>query len=99
MSIFERASGSLYVPILLSSDMASDRDRFDDGGYSGGSMERPALQALLDAGARQAHRCHRRLQGRSADEVACRLAKLVEVFDECGVAFVSVTQSFNTTTS
>lgn len=42
---------------------------------------------------------YRRLQGRSAHALAARLAKLVETFDEVGTSFVSITQSFNTTTS
>ena len=72
---------------------------YDDGGYSGGSLERPALQALLD-----------NIRTRKVDTVVVykvdRLtrslgdfAKLVELFDQHGVSFVSVTQSFNTTTS
>ncbi|MFN3671348.1 MAG: recombinase family protein [Bosea sp. (in: a-proteobacteria)] len=74
-------------------------DRFDDGGLSGASLERPALQQLLEA-----VRAKRidiivvykvdRLTRSLAD-----FAKLVELFDEHGVSFVSVTQSFNTTTS
>jgi site-specific DNA recombinase len=75
------------------------RDRYDDGGFSGGSMERPALRKLLaDVEARwidvivvyKVDRLTRSL----AD-----FAKLVEAFDAHGVSFVSVTQSFNTTTS
>src|ERR1700733_3602076 len=75
------------------------RDRYDDGGFSGGAMERPALQKLrIDVQARridvivvyQVDRLTRSL----AD-----FAKLVEAFDAHGVSFVSVTQSFNTTTS
>ena len=73
--------------------------RYDDGGYSGGNMKRPALQELLEA-----------IKADGVDIVVVykidRLtrslmdfAKLVEVFDEHGVTFVSVTQSFNTTTS
>jgi site-specific DNA recombinase len=74
-------------------------DRYDDGGYSGASLERPALQVLLDA-----VRQHRidvivvykvdRLTRSLAD-----FAKLVELFDAHGVSFISITQSFNTTTS
>src|SRR5580693_2514605 len=52
------------------------RTRYDDGGLSGASLDRPALQGLL------------------AD-----FAKLVELFDQHSVSFVSVTQSFNTTSS
>jgi site-specific DNA recombinase len=75
------------------------RTRYDDGGYSGGSLERPALERLLDD-----IRAHRidvivvykvdRLTRSLAD-----FAKLVELFDAHQVSFVSVTQAFNTTTS
>ena len=74
-------------------------DRYDDGGFSGGTLERPALQRLL-----------RDVEARRVDVVVVykidRLsrslfdfAKLVEVFDRSDVTFVSVTQHFNTTTS
>lgn len=72
---------------------------YDDGGISGGTMERPALQNLLDD-----IRSHKidvvvvykvdRLTRALAD-----FAKIVELFDEKGVSFVSVTQQFNTTSS
>ena len=72
---------------------------YDDGGYSGGSLDRPALQALLDAVARRqidvvvVYKVDR-LTRSLAD-----FAKLVEVFDAHGVSFISITQAFNTTTS
>jgi DNA invertase Pin-like site-specific DNA recombinase len=74
-------------------------DRYDDGGISGATLERPGLQRLLAD-----------IEARRVDVVVVykidRLsralmdfAKLVEVFDRNNVTFVSVTQSFNTTTS
>ena len=74
-------------------------ERYDDGGLSGGTLERPALQRLLaDIAA-----------GRidiivvyKVDRLTRSLldfAKLVEAFDKAGASFVSITQSFNTTTS
>ena len=74
-------------------------NQYDDGGYSGGTLERPALQRLLAD-----------IRGSKVDVVVVykidRLtrslldfAKIVEVFDAHGVAFVSVTQAFNTATS
>jgi DNA invertase Pin-like site-specific DNA recombinase len=72
---------------------------YDDGGYSGGSLERPALQRLLaDIEARRidvivVYKVDRLTRALSD------FAKLVEVFDRCGVSFVSITQQFNTTTS
>jgi DNA invertase Pin-like site-specific DNA recombinase len=75
------------------------RTRYDDGGYSGGSTERPALQRLLAD-----------IRDRRIDIVVvykvdrltrslADFAKLVELFDAHSVSFVSVTQQFNTTTS
>jgi len=72
---------------------------YDDGGYSGGSMERPALKRLLAD-----------IEDKVIDVVVVykvdRLtrslpdfAKMVEIFDARGISFVSVTQQFNTTTS
>jgi DNA invertase Pin-like site-specific DNA recombinase len=74
-------------------------DRYDDGGISGATLERPALKRLLVD-----------IEDRRVDVIVVykidRLsralmdfAKLVEVFDRNSVTFVSVTQSFNTTTS
>src|ERR1700733_10952366 len=72
---------------------------YDDGGYSGGTMERPALQRLLadiDAGkidlvvVYQVDRLTRALTA---------FAKIGEPFGAMSVSFVSVTQGFNTTTS
>jgi DNA invertase Pin-like site-specific DNA recombinase len=72
---------------------------YDDGGYSGGSLERPALQRLLadiEFGRIDVVVVYKvdRLTRALSD-----FAKLVEVFDRCGVSFVSITQQFNTTTS
>jgi site-specific DNA recombinase len=72
---------------------------YDDGGYSGGTLERPALKRLLadiEAGAIDVIVVYKvdRLTRALSD-----FAKLVEVFDRRGVSFVSITQQFNTTTS
>ena len=74
-------------------------DRYDDGGVSGGTLERPALKRLLaDIEARQGRR-RGGLQDRPpVSRSLMDFAKLVEVFDRSNVTFVSVTQSFNTTT-
>src|SRR5262249_5337363 len=72
---------------------------YDDGGLSGGTMERPALIRLLadikDGG-------YEVLYVSKVDRLTRSLsdfAKMVEVFDAHGVSFVAVTQQFNTTTS
>jgi site-specific DNA recombinase len=72
---------------------------YDDGGFSGGTMERPALKALLAATKEKridvvvVYKVDR-LTRSLAD-----FAKIVEIFDAHGVSFVAVTQQFNTTTS
>lgn len=75
------------------------RDRYDDGGVSGGTMQRPALGRLLEevrAGRIDVIVVYKvdRLTRALSD-----FAKMVEIFDENDVSFVSVTQQFNTTTS
>ena len=75
------------------------RTHYDDGGLSGATMERPALQRLMadiDKGLVDAVVVYKvdRLTRSLAD-----FAKMVEVFDVRGVSFVAVTQQFNTTTS
>jgi site-specific DNA recombinase len=72
---------------------------YDDGGYSGGTMDRPALKRLLDdiaAGKVDIVVVYKidRLTRSLFD-----FAKIVEIFEAKGVSFVSVTQAFNTTTS
>src|SRR3954469_23594118 len=73
--------------------------RYDDGGYSGGSMERPSLKQLLaDIDARKidvvvVYKVNR-LTRSLAD-----FARIIETFDARGASFVSITQQFNTTSS
>lgn len=84
----QKAEGWLLVP-----------DRYDDGGYSGGTLERPALKRLIaDIEAKRidvvvVYKIDR------LSRALMDFARLVEVFDRNEVTFVSVTQSFNTTTS
>src|SRR5467141_1450082 len=92
-------AASAYIKSQAHAGWTSIGSRYDDGGYSGGSIDRPDLQRLLED-----IRAHRidvivvykvdRLTRSLAD-----FAKLVELFDTHGVSFVSVTQQFNTTTS
>jgi site-specific DNA recombinase len=75
------------------------KTRYDDGGLSGGSLERPALQALrADIRARKIDVVVVYKVDRLTRSLA-DFAKLVELFETHGVSFVSVTQQFNTTTS
>jgi site-specific DNA recombinase len=92
-------AGSAYIKSQAHAGWSLIRSRYDDGGYSGGSTDRPDLQKLLDD-----------IRSRKIDVIVvykvdrltrslADFAKLVELFDAHGVSFVSVTQQFNTTTS
>ncbi len=74
-------------------------DAYDDGGVSGASLDRPALQRLLaDVRVGKINTVVVYKVDRLTRSLA-DFAKLVELFDQFGVSFVSITQSFNTTTS
>jgi site-specific DNA recombinase len=92
-------AASAYMKSQAHAGWSLIRSRYDDGGYSGGSTDRPDLQRLLDD-----------IRSRKIDVIVvykvdrltrslADFAKLVELFDAQGVSFVSVTQQFNTTTS
>ena len=95
----QREAGEAYAKSQVSEGWRVVSTRYDDGGYSGGSMERPALQRLLndiERGRIDVVVVYKidRLTRSLAD-----FARIVERFDAKGVSFVSVTQSFNTTSS
>jgi len=95
----QREACEAYVASQRSEGWALIRDAYDDGGFSGGTLERPALKRLLadiEEGLVDVVVVYKidRLSRSLMD-----FSKLVEVFDRAGVTFVSVTQSFNTTTS
>src|SRR5947208_9319105 len=72
-------------------------DRYDDGAFSGASLDRPDLQKLLaDIGSGKIDIIVVYKVDRLTRSLA-DFAKLVELFDQRSVSFVSVTQSFNTT--
>ena len=92
-------ASSAYIKSQVHAGWMLIKARYDDGGYSGGSTDRPNLQKLLDD-----------VRARKVDVIVvykvdrltrslADFAKLVELFDTHGVSFVSVTQQFNTTTS
>jgi site-specific DNA recombinase len=92
-------AASAYIKSQAHASWTLIRSRYDDGGYSGGSTDRPDLQKLLED-----------IRSRKIDVIVvykvdrltrslADFAKLVELFDAHGVSFVSVTQQFNTTTS
>jgi site-specific DNA recombinase len=95
----QREASEAYIRSQAHEGWKLARERYDDGGYSGGTMDRPALQRLIDD-----------VRGKRIDVIVvykvdrltrslADFAKLVELFDAHGVSFISVTQAFNTTTS
>ncbi len=92
-------AASAYIKSQAHAGWTMIRSRYDDGGYSGGSTDRPDLQKLLgDIRARKIDVIVVYKVDRLTRSLA-DFAKLVELFDAHGVSFVSVTQQFNTTTS
>jgi site-specific DNA recombinase len=95
----QREASEAYIKSQAHEGWRLIRDHYDDGGFSGGSMDRPALQKLLvDVQARRIDVIVVYKVDRLTRSLA-DFAKLVETFDAHGVSFVSVTQFFNTTTS
>ena len=95
----QREACESYIASQRSEGWVLVRDQYDDGGISGGTLERPGLKRLLadiEDGLVDVVVVYKidRLSRSLMD-----FSKLVEVFDRNGVTFVSVTQSFNTTTS
>ena len=95
----QREACEAYIKSQAHEGWRQIRTRYDDGGLSGASLDRPALQELLDD-----------VRARKVDIIVvykvdrltrslADFAKLVELFDQHSVSFVSITQSFNTTTS
>ncbi len=95
----QREACEAYIQSQRSEGWLCLADPYDDGGISGGTMDRPGLQRLLSdvkAGRIDTVVVYKvdRLTRSLSD-----FAKIVDVFDQAGASFVSVTQSFNTTTS
>ena len=74
-------------------------DHFDDGGFTGGNMDRPALKRLLAAVEAKAIDCIVVYKVDRLSRSLLDFARIVEIFDRNGVSFVAVTQQFNTTSS
>jgi len=95
----QRESAEAFIASQKAEQWTCLADRYDDGGFSGGSMERPALDRLLrdiDDGKVDCVVVYKvdRLSRSLLD-----FGRIMEAFDRKGVSFVSVTQQFNTTSS
>jgi len=95
----QRESGEAFIKSQVEEGWECVPTRYDDGGFTGGNMDRPALKRLLHD-----------IEAKRVDVVVVykvdRLSRslldftrIMETFDRLGVSFVSVTQQFNTTTS
>jgi DNA invertase Pin-like site-specific DNA recombinase len=95
----QRESCEAYIASQRAEGWLCMREHYDDGGFSGGTLDRPGLKMLLEdieAGLVDVVVVYKidRLSRSLMD-----FSRLVEVFDKHGVTFISITQSFNTTTS
>ncbi len=95
----QRESGEAYIVSMKHEGWVCIPTRYDDGGFTGGNMERPALQRLMadiEAGKIDCVVVYKvdRLSRSLLD-----FSRMIETFDKHGVSFVSVTQQFNTTSS
>jgi site-specific DNA recombinase len=95
----QREAGEAYILSQRGEGLVALPEQYDDGGFSGGNLERPALQRLLSdiqAGAVQCVVVYKvdRLSRSLID-----FSRIIEIFEKHNVSFVSVTQQFNTTNS
>src|SRR5487761_1314926 len=95
----QREAGEAFVASQRAEGWTCLPDRYDDGGFTGGNMERPALRRLMadiEAGKIDCVVVYKvdRLSRSLLD-----FARMMETFDKHGVSFVSVTQQFNTANS
>jgi site-specific DNA recombinase len=74
-------------------------DHYDDGGYTGGNMDRPALKRLMAAVEARAVDCIVVYKVDRFSRSLLDFMRTIEILDQNGVSFVSVTQQFNTTSS
>ena len=95
----QREAGEAYVASQRNEGWILLPDRYDDGGFSGGSLERPAVQRLLQDVEAGKVDCVVVYKVDRLSRSLLDFSKLVELFDRHKVSFVSVTQHFNTTDS
>ena len=95
----QREACAAYILSQKPEGWSANPDIYDDGGYSGGNMQRPGLvQLMADVAAGKVNVIVVYKVDRLTRSLA-DFARIVDVLDAAGASFVSVTQSFNTTTS
>lgn len=95
----QRESGEAYVVSQRHEGWECLPDRFDDGGFTGGNMERPALRRLMEDIEAGKIDCVVVYKVDRLSRSLLDFARMMETFDRHNVSFVSVTQQFNTSTS
>jgi len=95
----QREAGEAYIMSQKHEGWTVVTQKYDDGGFSGGNMERPALERLLQDVENHRIDCIVVYKVDRLSRSLLDFSKIMEVFDNNGVSFVSVTQSFNTTSS
>ena len=95
----QRESGEAFIVSQRHEGWTVAPQRYDDGGFSGGNMERPALERLLEDVENHRVDCVVVYKVDRLSRSLLDFAKIIETFDHNGVSFVSVTQQFSTTTS
>ncbi|MEX0362661.1 MAG: recombinase family protein [Allomuricauda sp.] len=95
----QREFAEAYIRSQESEGWIALPKKYDDGGYSGASLDRPGLKQLLDDISSGLVDCVVVYKVDRISRSLADFARLMEFFDENNVTFVSVTQQFNTTTS
>ncbi len=95
----QRESAEAYVTSQKEAGWKLVPNRYDDGGFSGGNLDRPALRRLLDDVEARRVDCVLVYKVDRLSRSLLDFARLIDRFDQRSVTFVSVTQQFNTTSS
>lgn len=95
----QRAAAEAFITSQKSEGWVCLPKKYDDGGFSGGDLDRPALNELLKDIAAGEVDCVVVYKVDRLSRSLFDFAKVMGQFDECGASFVSVTQQFNTTHS
>src|SRR5713101_8252398 len=95
----QREAAEAYIQSQKHLGWTLDPHPYDDGGFSGSNLDRPALRQLLEAIEARQVDCVVVYKVDRLSRSLLDFARLVDQFDQRSVTFVSVTQQFNTTTS
>jgi site-specific DNA recombinase len=95
----QRESAEAYIASQREESWVVLPEHYDDGGYSGGNLERPALQRLLNDVEAGNVDCVVVYKVDRLSRSLLDFTRVIEIFEQKGVSFVSVTQQFNTTNS